>query len=210
MEKPKFRPNFSMCIVGSSNSGKSSFVCALLENQNEVFELPFEKIYYSYLTYQKKFAELEKIKNLEFIDRFPRELLDSPSEQRILIIADDLMQQLADDPILIKCFTTARHLNQSFIFITQDFYHKGKSMRTASRNSNYLVLFAQSRDKSAVKTLSYQLEPSKPNYVYDAWQKEISKPYSYLIIDLLPDTPKELRVRTGVLPDEQCYAYLPE
>jgi len=124
-----------------------------------------------------------------------------------LLVIDDLFLETNKDTAAL--FTRMRHLNLSVIFVTHNFFHECKYMRTVTRNAHYLVFFRNPRDASQLAHLSRQMYPGKNHFLPDAMLKATRQPYSYLMIDLKPATPDELRVQSGVLPGEDCVFYCP-
>ena len=75
-------------------------------------------------------------------------------------------------------------------------------MRTISLNSHYLLILKNPRDKSQIINLSRQLYPTNMKFLQRVYQDATSKPYGYILLDLTPDTPEELRCRTLITPDD--------
>lgn len=83
-----------------------------------------------------------------------------------------------------KVFTQyVHHRNLSVIYIVQNLFCQGKSIRTISLNTNYLVLFKNPRDANQVRVLARQMYPGNTGYFMDAYQDATNKPYGYLMID---------------------------
>lgn len=78
-----------------------------------------------------------------------------------------------------------------------------------SLNANYLVIFKNTRVKSQVIHLGKQLYPGKVKLFQEVYQDATSKPFSYLLIDLKPDTSDTLCLRTGLFPCDKYYVYQP-
>ncbi|GFU83866.1 uncharacterized protein TNCV_3851881 [Trichonephila clavipes] len=115
-----------------------------------------------------------------------------------LIVIDDLMGELGNDPQLTKLFVKfSHHRNLSIIFVVQNIFHKGKEIREISLNAHYLVLFKNRRDQSQITHLGRQLYPRKVKFFQECYADATSKPYGYLLIDLKPETDESLRVRTA-------------
>ena len=71
-------------------------------------------------------------------------------------------------------------------------------------NAQYLFLFKSPRAAQQVTVLARQLYPggkAVQNFVA-AYRHATQRPFSYLLVDLKPDTPDRLKVRANVLPDE--------
>jgi hypothetical protein len=60
-------------------------------------------------------------------------------------------------------------------------------------NAHYLVLFKNPRDKSQIGVLSRQLQMP---HLLPAFEEATGRPYGYLMVDLSPQTPEELRLRS--------------
>ena len=69
-------------------------------------------------------------------------------------------------------------------------------MRTISLNSHYLVIFRNPRDKSQINHLAKQMYPGNIKFMQQSYDDATSKPYGYLLVDLKPETPDEIRLRT--------------
>ena len=52
--------------------------------------------------------------------------------------------------------------------------------------------------------------PGKSKFLIESYRDATSKPFSYLMIDLKPDTDDKIRVRSNIFPDEATYVYLPK
>ena len=76
---------------------------------------------------------------------------------------------------------------------------RGKESRNITLNSHYIVLFKNPRDKSLASNIARQMYPNKIKAFQATFEDATSSPYSYLFIDLKPDTPEEIRISTNVL-----------
>src|SRR5206468_4635061 len=77
-------------------------------------------------------------------------------------------------------------------------------------NTHYLVLFKNARDATQISHLTAQMHPGKLTFLIEAYRDATSQPFSYLLIDLKPDTDDKLRVRSNNFPDETPYVYVPK
>ena len=50
--------------------------------------------------------------------------------------------------------------------------------------------------------------PTEKNFLPDAFADATAAPYSYLLLDLHPETPEHLRVRAKIFPGEQTQVYV--
>ena len=127
-----------------------------------------------------------------------------------ILILDDLHHELARNDLLSKLFCKfSHHANSMVIFVTQNLFHKGSAMRDTTTNCHYLVCLSQPRDTSIIACLARQMFPGKTQYLINAYQQATAESHGYLIIDALPGTPSNLRLRSGDFKDEIDAAWLP-
>ena len=149
-------------------------------------------------------------KKNSFVEGVPSDLesMINPSERNLVVI-DDLMQELSNDPRITSLFTKGcHHRNLSVIFILQNIFHRGKELRDMSLNCHYLVLFKSPRDSSQINHLAKQMFPGHVKYMQQSFQDATSRPYGYLLCDLKPETPTVFRLRTNGFPGETQFAYV--
>ena len=115
------------------------------------------------------------------------------------------------DESVSKIFTKdSHHRDISVLYLTQNLFHHSKQNRTMSLNVHYLVLFKNARDASQISHLAGQMYPGKSKFLIDAYRDATSIPFSYLLIDLKPDTDDKLRIRSNIFPGETHYVYSPK
>lgn len=90
------------------------------------------------------------------------------------------------------------------IYITQNVFDRAVQHRTISLNTHYMVLFKNPRDKSQITVLSRQID--MPNLM-SAYLDDTRVPHGYLLVDLSPQTPDELRLRSQMF--ENLVVYMP-
>lgn len=158
-----------------------------------------------YGVYQKFFDD---VKNVEFCEGLP-DIESFDGKQKTLLIIDDLMHET--DERVSKIFTrVSHHRNLSVLYLTQNLFYGSKQNRTISLNSHYLVLFKNARDATQISHLASQMYPGKSKFMVEAYRDATAKPFSYLLIDLKPDTEDRVRLRSNIFPDEQTYVYVPK
>jgi GTPase SAR1 family protein len=202
-----FKTPFTMNIIGPSKCGKTSLVSDLLENNETMMTPIHQKIIYCYSQFQPLFDYLEtKIKNIEFVKGLPN--LDDISN--CLLVLDDLAQDCIDNKDIVHLFTVgSHHRNISVVLLTHNIFEKGKYMRRISLNCSYLVVFNNLRDKKQIKYLGTQLFPGEIKYFEEILQDVFSKQeHGFLIIDLLPTTLNEFRLRTFDFKNKKVYVYI--
>ena len=200
----------NIIVSGPTGSGKTQFVSRILKTRN-IDPFP-TRILYLYSEWQQEYDNLlESLPEITFQRGFPDKLMDLfvPSQNNLLIL-DDQMSKAGDTKELADLFTKgSHHRNLTIIYIVQNLFDKSKSMRTASLNSQYIILFKSPRDKSIIQHLGTQMFPKNTKFLVDAFEDATKVPYGYLLIDLRQDTPEEMRIRSNIFPSEQEAAYVP-
>ncbi len=196
---------FTSVISGPTGSGKSVFVQRLIKYAKAVISPPPDKILYCYGAFQQIFNEMEGV---EFKEGLPS-LNEFDGSIHTLVIIDDLMHETND--IVSKLFTRgSHHTNTSVVFITQNLFHADKVTRTITLNAQYLILFKNVRDKSQIAHLSRQMYPGNSKHMIESYIDATSEPYSYLFVDLKPNTDENHRLKACIFPDDRDnYVYAP-
>ncbi|MPV02350.1 hypothetical protein FVA96_24470 [Escherichia coli] len=137
------------------------------------------------------------------------DVLLPPAKNNLLII-DDLMNDAGNNIEVQNVFTKyVHHRNLSCIYLVQNVFIQGKSSRTISLNTNYLILFKNPRDKYQITLLARQMFPGNTKYFLEAFNDATQQSYGYLLIDYKALTPEHLRLRTALLSDQQV-VYIPK
>jgi hypothetical protein len=181
-------------VAGPTSSGKTVLVENILKlHSSTIINFnPSPKIVWCHGQMQERYL------NKSFIE-YHEGLVDNPSEYDLIVI-DDLMNELGTDNRLLNLFTKgSHHMNISVIFIVQNIFHQSKHMRGISLNCQYLIIMKNPRDKSQIHCLARQLYPTKVKKFIKAFEDATKLPYSYLKIDLTPQTPDHLRLQTDIL-----------
>src|SRR6266496_4471083 len=196
---------FTCLVAGPTGCGKTQFTIKLVKFAKSVIEPAPEKIVWCYGVYQKVFEELTGV---DFHEGIP-ELSFFDGKLKTLLILDDLMHE-TDDRVT-KIFTKiSHHMDVSVLYLTQNIFYGGKQNRTIGLNAHYLVLFRNPRDATQVAHLARQMYPGKSKFLIEAFKDATSEPFSYMLIDLKPDTGEKFRVRANVFPGEESCVYVPK
>lgn len=155
-----------------------------MENIHWITPYP-EKIVWCYREWQPAYESLQD--RVKFIRNIPEddEKLVADLNTRHLLIFDDMMGGKAIESIVDLFTRKAHHRNTSVIYITQNVFDRATQHRIISLNAHYLVLFKN--------WLSRQLDMP---HLMSAYQDATRQPHGYLIVDLSPQTPDELRLRS--------------
>jgi hypothetical protein len=146
------------------------------------------------------------VDGIEYHQGLPSE--DLISEGNMILVIDDLMQQAKSSNIVSDIFTKySRHNNITCICLMQNMFPKGSEMRNISLNSNYIVLMKNSRDRAQITHLARQVYPGRSECLSAAYEDATKDAYGYLLLDFRNTTPEQLRVRTGLFPGDDMYAY---
>lgn len=197
----------TVLVAGPTGCGKTQFLIKLLTTPGAIRPQP-ERLVWVYSEWQPAYDVLRKElgTRIQFVKDYDAAALYEsfhPQTRNILILDDqmDSGETRGGDgaAALTKFFTQgSHHRNLTVIYIVQNIFNKDRAMRTVSLNAHYLVLFKNPRDKTQVRTLAQQMFPSNPRFLVDAFENATAEPYSYLLLDLRPETQDDVRVRAKV------------
>ena len=185
-------------------------VKALKEN---LFHPVPTRLIWVYGEWQPSYDEIRAFwPKVEFEREMTQELYETIySDQNNLVVLDDKMNDDGGSKTLAKLFTQgAHHRNLTVVFIVQNLFHQGESMRSVSLNAHYMFLFKNPRDKGQVRALGSQMYPGDGNFLVSSYRDATEERYGYLLLDLHPETPEPLRVRTGIFRDDVTHVYVPK
>ena len=118
------------------------------------------------------------------------------------------MAQSEQDKVVLDFFTVdSHHKNISVYFLAQNLFSQGKYMRTISLNCHYILLMNNPRDRSQINFLARQIFPTHTKYLVESYLDATSTKYGYLFLDFKQETDNELRVQTGILPNQKRIVY---
>ena len=201
-----FRHPTTILVAGPTQAGKSFFLKQVID-QNLIQPPPTRIIYVYSDSHPDLNDSVEYVKGMKnFIP-----LLESidPSE-RNLVVLDDQMSEAGKSEEASNLFTKgSHHKNITVVYIVQNLFDKGKAHRTISLNSHYLIIFKNPRDQGQVRSLAQQVYPTQVKFFINAFQDATQREHGYLLLDLHPNTPDTLRVRTKILDNEEMTIYTP-
>ena len=120
-----FKENSSICLIGSTGSGKTRWVYRLMRHLPEMFEgAQIDKILYCYGVYQSLFDEIKQtVLNIEFQEGIPSrqdiEIL-AEGQNHCLLVLDDLMSQVVASETMQELFCQfCHHKYQCGLFNTE-------------------------------------------------------------------------------------------
>jgi hypothetical protein len=206
----RFKNPSSFLLGGGSQSGKTTFVLNVLSNIDTLFINPKckQNVIYFYKQWQQAY-ELFSSKNIvkEWVNKLPttedvkeKTLMYKDDGGSILII-DDFATKL--DTEIVELFTVLCHHTNSVVFLmTQNIFSKNPAARDISLNATYVILFKNPRDSSQIVHFAKQFAPGKTKGLVAAFNQATDPHFSYMLFDCHQTTPKQIRVRSRILPQE--------
>ena len=192
---------FTARFVGPTACGKTTFLKSVIEKRL-IDPWPTQIFYLYGSSWQSPmFDYLQKVHEVQFISGFNESVLSSnPSNEPMLVIVDDLIQEAKDSSAAGNLFMRgSHHQNMSVIMIEQSLFPKGKQSVSMKQNTHYTVLFKSPSDSLGVSTLARHMYPQgKGKYLLDVFHDCTKQPFSYLIIDSKQSTPDYLRLVTNI------------
>lgn len=196
-----FHPSSIICS-GPSQSGKTEWMKQLIKYKDKLFTTPPQRMIWSYKKWQPNYDDMAQNYNVEFVES-GHDIPNNTSKIPTLLIIDDQMHEINDK--IVDYFTVgSHHDNITIVFITQNLFFPDKRFRTASLNCHYLILFNNPRDKCQIRHLARQMFPERreSKAMVLAFEDATSQPYGTLVVDLKPNTPNTLRLKSNILPHE--------
>ena len=196
-------------IAGPTCSGKTLFVKRII--MEDMIEAPPARKVWIYSEWQESYSELkESNPEIEFLTSIDESLYESfdPHVTNLLVI-DDKMSNKRDSSQISHYFTEgSHHRNLTIIYIVQNLFDKGKEHRTVSLNSQYITLFRNPRDRLQISILARQMYSQDHKFMIESYFDAIKEAFSYLLVDLRPDTPDNYRLRAHIFPSESTDVYI--
>ena len=112
----------------------------------------------------------------DILEMFPRDL---PK----IVVFDDFLDEVAS---VLKNFfkVLTHHYNCLTVFLCQNLFSANSELRTLSINTQYMILFNNPRDRSAIAHLAKLVFPGNVHQLNEAYMAAIGeKPYRYLLLD---------------------------
>ena len=213
----KLKMPFSLMVSGPSQSGKSQWICKLIEQRAQIFETEFDQIIYCQ-------PELLAHRPNEIFNRilksFPTAMLLSglPNIAKlhlnigrgrpVLLIIDDQMNAFLSSEAMLHLLTVGvHHHDVNVIFTVQNYFSASKFGKTMTRNSIYKTFFFNRTDLTELRHISTQIVAKSPNFLkscFDFLMKKFPQDQShYVFVDghYRSNVPNFF-VRSKIFPDE--------
>ena len=202
---------FLMLVCGATQSGKTHFVLELLQQSHRLIDKPLGNVVWFYGQITEAIRKHQSQYNITFVEDIPSSFDDYiDDDKNNLFIFDDLMEQASNNKNITKLLTKeSHHRNISVIFIMQDLYYNGSERKTLLRNCQYLVLFANPMDMTAVYSIASRMVPKQVPSFLKIFEVVTSTPHGYLFIDGKQNSPNQARFRTDIFkPYQRVYQLL--
>ena len=185
-------------------SGKSHFILELLKNRSLYFNPVPARVVYAFGIWQPAFDDINGIEFVKGIEGLAG--VEFSSSQPSILVVDCLMVELCNNKELSTLFTREmHHKNVTVIFLLQNLYKQGKSMRHVALHCQLLILFKSRRDTEQIKVVGRQLGTKE---LEKAYKEAIKQKYGYLIINLQPQIPDSLRLQTSLFEQHRKIFFL--
>lgn len=210
----RFRHPATICVCGSSSSGKSTFVHHMLDNIDYVLDKTPTKIFYIYSHWQKPFELLEQSGKVTFFQGWDHPELQSPEEHKgSMWILDDVADTIKDPDWLRNFYCKkSHHLEITILTILHNIFSRAiPHLREISLNCQITVFLASPRALDSISTFSHQVFKDKAKAFLQVYRKVCEeKPYGYCLVDASPLCPPQLRIRTNIFEFEKpLTVYIP-
>ena len=212
-----FKLPSNLLMVGPTSCGKTSWLKKLVENREIMCSPVPECMILFYKESQPAYKDMERCMNdgahkksfckflaipesvedmKDILEMFPKDL---PK----IVIFDDFLDEVGS---VLKHFFTVltHHYNCLMVFLCQNLFSTKSELRTLSINSQYMILFNNPRDHSAVSHLAKQVFPGNVHQLNDAYMMATGPtPYGYLLLDFHQQQNNLVRLRSHIFPNEQ-------
>lgn len=189
----------TMMIIGSTSSGKSYFTREFVKSFK--YQTDFKK---SNIKCLWCYGVEESINPIDGVDVSFHHGVATEEQIREqmpdIVVFDDLSREVTSSKSVSDFFTRlSHHLNITFIFIVQHAFTK--NLNLISANCHIFVFLKSPR---TFQQLDYFIRqtPLSREHVKNSFIKATREPFSYLLVDLTPSSPDELRVRSRILESE--------
>lgn len=194
----------NILLVGPTRAGKTYYLEHAL--QNNQFDPTPQRIVWVYSEWQPSYERLQTsataglmgtVRKIEFVkDNIDYEsIYDAmePDMVNMLVLDDQMTEAKKNLDHLSNLFVKgSHHRNITVVLMLQNMFEKG--MRTASLNTQYMVLFKNPRDLSQISKLAEQLAPHNRKFIIDSYMDATKEPHSHLVLDLQQETPEIMKL----------------
>lgn len=216
MNRDRFRFHMrSSCqIIGPSSSGKSEFIYRVIKHKKHMFtpSEPQVVIYaHSGLEQENLFNRLKLVcPGIKFVVGLePLEKIKWDPKIAHILVIDDLYREAINSAFVNDMFFRGAHHNNIFLmFVSHNIFAPGKYSTDISRQSFYIALFRNKRDRVSMETIARNSVGLKSKDLHDIFKKLSERTnYPYLLIDVHPQTPEDFSLTSCITPEEYPTPY---
>lgn len=195
---------FSLIISGGTHSGKSEWLTRLIKNRDKMINTKFDRVTYHYGVLTPTVLKLQQL-GIETYPHLPDPNDYFKSENKsTLLCMDDFLSE-ASEQFLQDLFTRGtHHHNISTVFVTQHLY--AKSLKVPRLNCSYFCFLRNPANEREIRTFAHQTFPRQFKFFTDSYTDAVKPLYGYLFVDLHPQSPPLLRLRTRIFEDSIIYS----
>lgn len=185
-------------VSGSTASGKTSLTLRLMKERETVFTPPIERAIFVCDCFQDQFKPYEG--SIEFVKSLDDVELDGRST---ILALDDMMS--SKDSRITDFFTKGRHRNVTTLYLTQNLFAPNPHTRCLNTNAHHFLFLKSPRGCLQLGTLARQIfAGEKAKALQRIYEDHVtSRNYGYLWLNLAPDCPESLRVRSEFLASDR-------
>ena len=196
----------TVLLSGMSGSGKTTFMQRLLL-EKKISPMP-TRIVWLFAQWQPIYNTLvEAGLPMEFVEGIPDSINRSDffdaSENNMLVIDDLMLHKGVNELVAALFIHGSRHRNLSIFYLIHNIFWKSKVSREIRLNAKYLVVFRGASDSEPLQRLGRQLFPRHVKYFEEATDYCMSRENGYIVIQLHPQIPNNLRLMTDIFCENQ-------
>ena len=198
-------------FVGATQSGKTR-LCLHLFTHPELFDPKPSRILFHYDQFQDSYLEAKEslaLQGIELLlykgcDNVTLDSIEKQSGHTILLI-DDFSEHTSSSHEIARITTNGRHKNLSLWLIWHSLFSKHAASRIICQNIRMFFFLPSLRLESQLRTFGSQL--GMKNRLLSAYNRCLEEEgYRYLLVDVGPNTPDILRLRSNIhKPIQHCY-----
>jgi len=217
---------FSAMIVGSSGSGKSTWVRNLIKNWQHavpnskglkrlrlVYSV-YQEIYDDLISYLSSDCIVETMSEIPLEKFKSDEYWEMPNGDDQILILDDIMAKALNNRDLAEIMETlytirSHHNSLALISCAQDLFRSNQSIRSCLRNTNYIIITPSFQNMTLLVSLQKQLFAGKPGILTEAAKLafEVDE-QGYLVLDSTVGCNPNYRIKSGLFPNQLSVAYV--
>jgi hypothetical protein len=208
---PVLEHPFSAIVTAPSSSGKSTLVFNIIKNSSQLvantYGRGFDSLWVIYRSMQPLYERIKAELGIpvylfeKTIPDFEILLNQSGSKLPVVVIDDGIC--IENEVLVSDLFCrVGHHLGVSVFLINQSLFDsKNSTLRLCHKNTKVLILFGCARDQTSLRILIHQMisDRKRALLTLETLQKELEKPYAYVMIDYQITCPRDLRFKTNLL-----------